>query len=91
MDRRGIYEDLLHIVGIQTPNEKYERLITPEVHAQSQEVDAYVGNMLITFNQMAEIQGAPQRLLRTRESGEEITKTPENNNEETDDNDTTEI
>lgn len=91
MDRRGIYEDLLHIVGIQTPNEKYERLITPEVHAQSQEVDAYVGNMLITFNQMAEIQGAPQRLLRTRESGEEITKTPENNNKETDDNDTTEI
>ena len=61
-DRRKLYEETLHLVGVRTPIEKGERMITDEVNTQNAETDAYVGIMERTFNAAAELYGAPFRL-----------------------------
>lgn len=58
-DRRAVYEDLLHVVGVRTPIEKGERMITDEVSTQNAETDAYIGITVKTFNACAVEQGAP--------------------------------
>lgn len=62
--RRTEYEELLHLVGIPTPTEKAERLITDEVTTANAETTAYIGLMIDTFNRQAEEQGAPFRMRR---------------------------
>lgn len=61
-DRRKLYEELLHLVGVRTPVEKGERMTDDEVHSQNAETDAYIGVMERTFNHTAELYGAPFRL-----------------------------
>lgn len=62
-DRRKIYEETLHLVGVRTPIEKGERMITGEVDTQNAETDAYIGIMERTFNDAAELYGVPFRLV----------------------------
>lgn len=62
-DRRAYYEETLHLVGVQTPQEKGERMITGEVEMQGAETSAYIELMIKTFNQNAEEQGAPFRMV----------------------------
>lgn len=52
--RRAEYVELMHIVGVRTPIEKSERLITSEVETQNSEADAYISVLIRTFNQDAE-------------------------------------
>lgn len=61
-DRRKLYEETLHLVGVRTPIEKGERMITDEVQTQNAETDAYLGIMERTFNTCAELYGVPFRL-----------------------------
>lgn len=61
-DRRRLYEETLHLVGVRTPLEKGERMITNEVETQNAETDAYIGIMERTFNSQAELYGLPFRL-----------------------------
>lgn len=61
-DRRKLYEETLHLVGVRTPIEKGERMITGEVETQNAETDAYIGIMERTFNAQAELYGLPFRL-----------------------------
>lgn len=61
-DRRKLYEELLHLVGVRTPLEKGERMTDDEIKSQNAESDAYVGIMERTFNKDAELYGAPFRL-----------------------------
>jgi hypothetical protein len=63
-DRRAEYEETLHILGIATPYEKAERLISDEVETQNAETNAYIGLLIDTFNRQAEEQGAPFRLVK---------------------------
>lgn len=61
-DRRKLYEETLHLVGVRTPLEKGERMISDEVATQNAETDAYIGIMERTFNTQAELYGLPFRL-----------------------------
>lgn len=61
-DRRKLYEETLHLVGVRTPIEKGERMITDEVNTQNAETDAYAGIMERTFNAAASLYGLPFRL-----------------------------
>lgn len=61
-DRRKLYEETLHLVGVRTPLEKGERMITDEVETQNAETDAYIGVMERTFNEQATLYGLPFRL-----------------------------
>ncbi|MBQ8428301.1 MAG: hypothetical protein IJX18_03510 [Clostridia bacterium] len=61
-DRRKLYEEALHLVGVRTPIEKGERMITNEVETQNAETDAYIGIMERTFNASAALYGLPFRL-----------------------------
>ena len=61
-DRRKLYEETLHLVGVRTPIEKGERMIADEVETQNAETDAYLGIMERTFNTCAELYGVPFRL-----------------------------
>ena len=61
-DRRKLYEETLHLVGVRTPIEKGERMITGEVDTQNAETDAYIGIMERTFNTQAELYGLPFRI-----------------------------
>lgn len=56
-DRRSLYIDCMHIVGVRTPLEKTERLITDEQFAQNAEADAYIATVVKYFNEQAERQG----------------------------------
>ena len=82
--RRKLYEELLHIVGVDTAFEKGERMITSEAEMQGAETSAYIRIMIDTFNAQAQEQGAPFRLERVRKSTSEETaqKTGENNEEQ---------
>lgn len=73
-DRRAEFEEVLHVVGIRTPTEKAERMITDEVATQNEETDAYIGLMIDTFNRQAEEQNAPFRMRRRKiaEEGTEV-------------------
>lgn len=62
-DRRKLYEETLHLVGVRTPIEKGERMISDEVATQNAETDAYVGILERTFNASAELYGLPFRLV----------------------------
>ena len=53
----------MHLVGVQTPQEKGERMITGEIAMQGAETSAYIELMIKTFNQNAEEQGAPFRMV----------------------------
>jgi hypothetical protein len=61
-DRRKLYEETLHLVGVRTPLEKGERMITDEVETQNAETDAYIGVMERTFNEQATLYGVPFKL-----------------------------
>ena len=61
-DRRKLYEETLHLVGVRTPLEKGERMITDEVETQNAETDAYIGVMERTFNEQSTLYGLPFRL-----------------------------
>lgn len=61
-DRRKLYEETLHLVGVRTPLEKGERMITDEVETQNAETDAYIGIMERTFNAQANLYGLPFKL-----------------------------
>lgn len=61
-DRRKLYEETLHLVGVRTPIEKGERMITDEVETQNAETDAYIGIMERSFNNAAELYGVPFRM-----------------------------
>lgn len=53
------YNALLRTVGISTPTEKAERLITAEAEQQAAESDAYIDSMIAYCNQQSQLQGAP--------------------------------
>lgn len=63
-DRRKVYEELLHVVGVETPIEKGERMITDEVQTQNAETNAYIQIMERTFNEDAEREKVPFRMER---------------------------
>lgn len=62
-DRRKLYEETLHLVGVRTPIEKGERMITNEVQTQNAETDAYIGIMERTFNAQADLYGLPFKMI----------------------------
>lgn len=62
-DRRDVFEDTLHVVGVCTPIEKGERMITNEVNTQNAEPAALIGILIKTFNNDAERQDAPFKLV----------------------------
>lgn len=62
-DRRKLYEETLHLVGVRTPLEKGERMITDEVETQNAETDAYIGIMERTFNKQAALYGLQFKLI----------------------------
>lgn len=77
-DRRKYYEETLHLVGVQTPQEKGERMITGEIEMQGAETSAYIELMIKTFNQNAEEQGAPFRMVAyNAQNGGKIKQKPE--------------
>lgn len=86
-DRRKLYEELLHLVGVDTAFEKGERMITDEAQMQGAETSAYIRIMIDTFNRQAQEQGAPFRMERVRKALAEnddknAPKTDENENDE---------
>ena len=87
-DRRKLYEELLHLVGVDTAFEKGERMIVNEAEMQGAETSAYIRIMIDTFNRQAEEQGAPFRMERVRKAlaGD----TSDKNAPKTDDNEETE-
>lgn len=58
-DKRKVFEDTLHLVGVRTPYEKGERLITDEVNAANAETFAYIGIMDRTANKCCEQEELP--------------------------------
>ena len=58
-DRRKLYEETLHLVGVRTPIEKGERMITDEVNTQNAETDAYLGILEKSFNEAARLAELP--------------------------------
>lgn len=58
-DRRKLYEETLHLVGVRTPIEKGERMISDEVNTQNAETDAYLGVLVRSFNETARLNGLP--------------------------------
>lgn len=62
-EKRREYEEILHILGIQTGYEKGERMTDDEIQTFNAESRAYVSVTAQTFNQAAKAQGAPFRLL----------------------------
>lgn len=85
-DRRKLYEDVLHLVGVDTAFQKGERMITNEAEMQTAETSAYIRVMIDTFNRQAKEQNAPFRMVRVRKSAGEATDAsviiPEGGNEE---------
>lgn len=63
--RRIEIEDCLHLVGVKTPQEKAERLITSEVNTQNAEAGAYIGIMHNVFNAACERYGIADELKMT--------------------------
>lgn len=82
--RRKLYEEILHLVGVDTAFEKGERMITDEAQMQGAETSAYIRIMIDTFNAQAEAQGAPFRLVRVKKSDDvkNAPKTGENQENE---------
>lgn len=56
-DRRSLYIECMHIVGVRTPLEKTERVITDEQAAENAEADAYIGTIVKEWNRQAAAQG----------------------------------
>lgn len=83
-EKRKEYEEILHIIGIQTGYEKGERMTDDEIQTFNAESRAYVSVTAETFNQMARAQGAPFKLKLvdrstvTEEKGKEVKPDEEN-------------
>lgn len=77
-DRRAYYEETLHLVGVKTPYEKGERMITNEIEMQTAETSAYIELMIKTFNQNAIEQGAPFRMERYENTVQKAVEEDEN-------------
>lgn len=86
-DRRKLYEEILHLVGVDTAFAKGERMIVDEAEMQGAETSAYIRIMIDTFNRQAEEQGAPFRMERVRKP---VGNSDDKNAPKTDENETDE-
>lgn len=56
-DKRKVFEEVLHIVGIRTPILKGERKIVSEQESENAEVDAYIKLLVLSFENCAKHYG----------------------------------
>lgn len=68
--KKIVFEEALHLVGVKTPTEKRERLITSEVESVNDEAENYLLITKRSFNDDAERQNAPVRLVEYEEPKE---------------------